>query len=149
VDEADGPALAASADARHGGAEREPPASLVSGDAECEHTFVSSEGSPYARFKRALRTGNLALVRAAAGELPAVRLDDALLIAYLIKEQDFEQFERAAVRWLGRFALERPSVRIEDLREAAVAFEALASNPDGARRALAALCARHGLRVAL
>jgi hypothetical protein len=53
------------------------------------------------------------------------------------------------VRWLGRFALERPSVRIEDLREAAVAFEALSANPDGARRALAALCARHGLRVAL
>ena len=109
---------------------------------------MSSQGSPYARFKRALRTGNLALVRAAAGELPAVRLDDALLIAYLIKEQDFEQFERAAVRWLGRFALERPSVRIEDLREAAVAFEALSANPDGAparaRRAVRAARAAGG-----
>ena len=111
--------------------------------------FVSSQGSPYARFRRALRTGNLALVRAAAGELPAVRLDDALLIACLIEEHDSEQFERAAVRWLGRFALERPSVRIEDLREGAVAFEALPANPDGARRALEVLCARHGLRVAL
>jgi len=88
-------------------------------------------------------------VRAAAGELPAVRLDDALLIACLIEEQDAGQFERAAVRWLGRFALERPTVRIEDLREGAVAFEALAANPEGARRALTALCARHGLRVAL
>jgi hypothetical protein len=106
---------------------------------------VSSQGSPYARFKRALRTGNLALVRAAAGELPAVRLDDALLI----EEQDAEQFERAAVRWLGRFALERPTVRIEDLREGAVAFAALAANPDGARHALIELCGRHGLRVAL
>jgi len=111
--------------------------------------FVSSQGSAYARFKRALRTGNLAVVRSAAGELPAVRLDDALLIACLIEEHDAEQFDRAAVRWLGRFALERPSVRIEDLREAAVAFAALAENPDGARRALEALCARHGLRVAL
>ena len=110
---------------------------------------MSSQGSPYARFKRALRTGNLALVRSAAGELPSVRLDDALLIACLIEEQDAERFERAAVRWLGRFALERPTVRIEDLREAAVAFEALAANPDGARRALGELCARHGLRVAL
>ena len=78
-----------------------------------------------------------------------MRLDDALLIACLIEEQDAEQFERAAVRWLGRFALERPSVRIEDLRDGAVAFEALAANPDGARRALADLAARHGLRVAL
>ena len=110
---------------------------------------MSSEGSPYARFKRALRTGNLALVRAAAGELPAVRLDDALLIACLIEEQDDEQFERAAVRWLGRFALERPTVRIVDVREGAVAFAALAANPDGARRALMELCGRHGLRVAL
>ena len=111
--------------------------------------FVSSQGSAYARFRRALRTGNLALVRAAAGELPAVRLDDALLIACLIEEQDADQFERAAVRWLGRFALERPSVRIEDLREAAIAFEALPVNPDAARARLADLCARHGLRVAL
>lgn len=77
MDEADGAALAAPAP---------PLASLVSCEAECEHTFVSSQGSPYARFKRALRTGNLALVRAAAGELPAVRLDDALLIACLIEE---------------------------------------------------------------
>ena len=110
---------------------------------------MSSQGSPYARFKRALRTGNLTLVRAAAGELPSVRLDDALLIACLIEEHDAERFERAAVRWLGRFALERPSVRIEDLQAGAVAFAALAENPDGARRALTELCARHGLRVAL
>jgi hypothetical protein len=110
---------------------------------------VSSQGSPYARFTRALRTGNLALVRAAAGELPHVRLDDALLIACLIEEHDRDRFERAAVRWLGRFALERPSVRIEDLREGAVAFAALAANPDGARRALEDLCTRHGVRVAL
>jgi hypothetical protein len=53
------------------------------------------------------------------------------------------------VRWLGRFALECPTVRIEDLREGAVAFEALSANPEGARRALVDLCARHGLRVAL
>jgi hypothetical protein len=82
-------------------------------------------------------------------ELPAVRLDDALLIACLIEEQDGERFESAAVRWLGRFALECPTVRIEDLREGVVAFEALPANPEGARRALVDLCARHGLRVAL
>jgi hypothetical protein len=110
---------------------------------------VSSQGSPYARFTRALGTGNLAVVRAAAGELPTVRLDDALLIACLIEEQDGERFDSAAVRWLGRFALECSTVRIEDLREGAVAFEALTENPDGARRALEGLCARHGLRVAL
>ena len=30
-----------------------------------------------------------------------------------------------------------------------MAFEALGENPDGARRALEGLCARHGLPVAL
>ena len=88
-------------------------------------------------------------MRAAAGELPSVRLDDALLIACLIEEQDGERYDSAAVRWLGRFALECPTVRIEDLREGVTAFEALSENPEGARRALEALCARHGLRVAL
>ena len=53
------------------------------------------------------------------------------------------------MRWLARLALERPTVRIEDLRAGAVAFEALPENPVGARRALVELCARHGLRVAL
>jgi len=38
-----------------------------------------------------------------------------------------------------------PSVRIEDLRVALLAFEALPENPVGARTALAELCARHGL----
>ena len=41
---------------------------------------MTSSGSPYSRFRRALQTGNLALVRAAAAELPAVDLGDALSI---------------------------------------------------------------------
>jgi hypothetical protein len=92
---------------------------------------MTSEGSPYARFQRALRIGRLSLVRAAAAELPRIDLDDALSICLLISEQDSERYERAAVRWLARMSLEVPTVRIEDLR--------------GARTALADLCVRHGL----
>jgi hypothetical protein len=106
---------------------------------------MTSDGSPYARFQRALRIGRLSLVRAAAAELPRVELDDALSICLLISEQDTDRFERAAVRWLARLSLEVPTVRIEDLRAGLVAFEALPENPLGARRALAELCARHGL----
>jgi len=106
---------------------------------------MTSDGSPYARFQRALRIGRLSLVRAAAAELPRVELDDALSICLLISEQDAERFERAAVRWLARLSLEVPTVRIEDLRAGLVAFEALPENPLGARRELADLCARHGL----
>ena len=39
---------------------------------------MSIKGSPYANFRRALATGNLLLIRAAAAELPTVNLDDAL-----------------------------------------------------------------------
>ena len=40
---------------------------------------MSSQGSPYARFQRALRIGRLPLVRAAAAELPRIDLDDAFV----------------------------------------------------------------------
>jgi hypothetical protein len=106
---------------------------------------MTSDGSPYARFQRALRIGRLSMVRAAATELPRVELDDALSICLLISEQDAERFERAAVRWLARLSLEVPTVRIEDLRAGLIAFEALPENPLGARHALAELCQRHGL----
>jgi hypothetical protein len=39
---------------------------------------VTSRGSAYARFRRALKTGNLTLIRNAAAELPRVDLGDAL-----------------------------------------------------------------------
>jgi hypothetical protein len=109
---------------------------------------MTSQGSPYARFQRALRIGRLPLVRAAAAELPRIDLDDALAICLLIEDQDAERYERAAVRWLARLSLEVPTIRIEDLRSGLLAFEALPENPQGARQALAELCEHHGLRRA-
>ena len=109
---------------------------------------MTSQGSPYARFQRALRIGRLPLVRAAAAELPRIDLDDALAICLLIERQDGERYERAVVRWLARMVLEVPAVGIDDLREALIAFEALPHNPQGACESLAALCERHGLRRA-
>jgi hypothetical protein len=106
---------------------------------------MTSDGSPYARFQRALRIGRLSMVRAAALELPRIELDDALSICLLISEQDAQRYERAAVRWLARLSLEVPTVRIEDLRAGLLAFEVLPENPRGARTALAELCTRHGL----
>ena len=45
-----------------------------------KRTYVrmTSDGNPYARFRRALETGNETLVVAAARELPQVSLDDAV-----------------------------------------------------------------------
>jgi len=106
---------------------------------------MTSQGSPYARFQRALRIGRLSMVRAAASELPRVDLHDALAICLLIERQDGERYERAVVRWLARMVVEVPTVGIDDLREGLVAFEALPHNPAAARESLAGLCARHGL----
>jgi hypothetical protein len=41
-----------------------------------------------------------------AGVLVAGVLDDALRICLVIRDSDPDRYERAAVRWLGRFALE-------------------------------------------
>jgi hypothetical protein len=68
--------------------------------------FVSIKGGAYARFRRALDTRNLMLVRAAAAELPTVNLDDALRIC-VVPRADPSRYERAVIRWLGRLCLDR------------------------------------------
>ncbi len=106
---------------------------------------MTSEGNPYQRFRRALETGNPALVTAAALELPRVALDDALRICLVLRGGEPARYQRAAVRWLGRFALEARGATIDDLREAANALDAL---PDGAAEAmerLQRLCLARGV----
>lgn len=111
----------------------------------CEHTFVSVKGSPYARFQRALRLGRLDQIRDAAAELPHVDLVDALAVCLLMGAQGDGRYDRAATRWLARFALERQSVTLADVRTAVAALNALPRDPAAARRTLAALCDAHGL----
>jgi hypothetical protein len=112
----------------------------------CEHVFaLTSDGNPYARFRRALETGNETLVVAAARELPKVSLDDALRICLVLRGSDPSRYERAAVRWLGRFALEAREVTIGDLRLAAGALDALPEHPGEAMELLQRLCVARGV----
>jgi hypothetical protein len=106
---------------------------------------VTSDGNPYARFKRALATGNEALVTAAALELPRIALEDALRICLVLRSGDPDRYERAAVRWLGRFALEARQVTIEDLRQAADALAAMPQRTAEAIERLQRLCLAHGV----
>lgn len=106
---------------------------------------MTSDGNPYARFRRALETGNETLVTAAALELPRVALDDALRICLVLRGGDAGRYERAAVRWLGRFALEGRSVTIDDLRLAADALNALPERAAEAMERLQQLCVRRGV----
>ena len=107
--------------------------------------FVTSDGSAYARFRRALQTGNELLVLATARELPRIALDDALRICLVLRDGDPERYERAAVRWLGRFALEARGVTIHALRLAADALDALPDRPTDSMERLQRLCIAHGV----
>ena len=107
--------------------------------------FETSDGSAYARFKRSLEIGNELLVVAAARELPRVALDDALRICLVLRDSDADRYERAAVRWLGRFALEARGVTIEDLRLAAEALDTRRDRTAKAMERLRGLCVAHGV----
>jgi hypothetical protein len=106
---------------------------------------MTSDGNPYARFRRALATGNESLVIAAALELPRVALDDALRICLVLRSGDPARYERAAVRWLGRFALEAREVTIDDLRAAADALDSLPERAAEAMELLQRLCVQRGV----
>ena len=49
-------------------------------------------------------------------KLGRLALGDALCLLLLIAEKAPEKFERAAVRWVGRFAVETSGVRVPDLQ---------------------------------
>jgi len=106
---------------------------------------VTSDGSAYARFRRALETENELLVLSAARELPQIALDDALRICLVLRDGDPKRYERAAVRWLGRFALEARAVTIYDLRAAAAALDALPTRSGEAMERLQRICVAHGV----
>src|SRR4029079_17673877 len=113
---------------------------------KCEHTFVTSDGSPIRRLRAALRAGDLLRVRGVAAELPYISLPGALLILELIESQDERGFEPAAVRWAGRLALEAPGLTLAQLH---LAVEALDRLPDDeAKATLRALARRAKARPA-
>ncbi|MDQ4125264.1 MAG: hypothetical protein M3134_06660 [Actinomycetota bacterium] len=111
----------------------------------CEHTFVTSQGSPYARFRRALGTGNPHVVRAAAAELGQVQLEDALAICIVFLKADPAAYPPAATRWHARFVLERRA----SPPDAHLALAALNAMVEGDRAAAAgtllALCQSYRL----
>ncbi len=86
---------------------------------------MSIKGSPHARFRRALDTGNPTLVLAAAAELGRVDLADALAIVLVLLDGSSPRYDRAAVRWHGRLCLEVPGLSLQDAGLALAALQAL------------------------
>lgn len=77
---------------------------------------------------------------AAARELGRLTLVDALSLTVLLSERAPGRFERAAVRWHGRFELERPAVSLLESQFALAALSALqGAEAERGARALAGL----------
>ncbi len=99
---------------------------------------ITSQGSSYGRFRRALDRRHATAALSAAAELPQVSLTDALELLLLLRDSDRPRFERAALRWHGRYCRELPDV---GFAEATVVLALLAQlggrTPERAARALA------------
>jgi hypothetical protein len=83
---------------------------------------MTSEGRPYARFQRAIRTGNAWIAEQAPRDLPGLGLEDALELCLLYRRGDPERYERAAARWIRRLVAERPGARLSEVELAAAGF---------------------------
>jgi hypothetical protein len=71
--------------------------------------FVA-KGHPHAHFQRAVERGNVVAAIAAAHQLGEMTLADALALCVLLAEKDPRRFDRAAVRWHGRYVMETQGV---------------------------------------
>lgn len=69
----------------------------------CEHTFVTAQPSAHVAFRRAIERRALWMAEDAARELPNLSLTDALQLVHLYADRESPKFERAALRWLGRY----------------------------------------------
>ena len=93
----------------------------------CEHLFVTSQGSPYARFRRALDSQNATVALATATELDFVSLPDALELVLLLVD-DPRRFRRAALRWHARYCAEVPDVGFEEAHAVLACLAGLAGH---------------------
>src|SRR3954452_14630626 len=74
---------------------------------------MTSQGHPYAIFRRALERGNLAVAWTTAAELQVVSLADALELCLLVLDREPAKFARVALRWHARFCAETRGVELE------------------------------------
>jgi hypothetical protein len=110
---------------------------------------LTSQGSPYGRFRKALDRGNVTEALSAAAELQHVGLTEALELCLLLHDKAAEKYGRAAVRWHSRCVRELPGLTIEDSQAVLAALGAIAGDHrQSAARALAELLNGHDFEQA-
>ena len=100
---------------------------------------MTAQGSPYARFRRALERRQPTAALSAAAELQHVPLADALELLLLLRDRDPARYTRAALRWHARYCREVPCVSLNEAAAVLALLSALADADGGAPRALAEL----------
>jgi hypothetical protein len=109
---------------------------------------VTSQGSTYARFRRALDSRNATVAYATASELHFVSLPDALELVLLLVD-DPRRFRRAALRWHARYCAEVQDVGFEEAQAVLACLAGLVGQrPKAAAAGLAELVSRRELRRA-
>jgi hypothetical protein len=98
--------------------------------------LASELASLNADFQRAVQQGNVMRAEAAARQLGRLSLEHALRLLFLYAEKEPIKFERAALRWLGRYVTEGKAV---SLLKAQLAATALSELRAGEREAAAKL----------
>ena len=101
--------------------------------------FVTSGGSPYSRFQRALATGNIALIDTAARELPVLGLDDALQILVIMARSGDPRYPRAAAPWAARATAEQ-GLDVDQARRVLTLVEVLPHAAEAVGGVLARMC---------
>jgi hypothetical protein len=106
---------------------------------------VTSEGSAYHRFRRALDRGNVLEALSSAAELEHVGLSEALELCLLLRNKEPARYTQAALRWHARYCREA-KVTFEEAQAVLAALALLAGERKrNAAFALAELLSRRGL----
>lgn len=98
--------------------------------------FVTAQGSALTRYRRAVERRHVFGAEIAAKEMAFLSLRDALGLLALYASEDSPKYGKAAIRWLGRLALESDDLRLEDVQFAAAALHAMPTRPDAALKVL-------------
>ena len=110
---------------------------------------MTSQGSAYSQFRRALDWRNFLAAWALAAELPRVPLADALALLLLALDEQPWRFETAAPRWHARLCVEA-RLTLTEAQLAVAALDALAGpSPVAGGQALVGICEAHGLEDAV
>jgi hypothetical protein len=117
-------------------------------DLVCEHPFVTSQGSAFMRFRRALDQRKATEALSAATELQFVGLTEALELTLLLADADQDKYERAAVRWHVRFVHDSKNVGIRESQAVLALLAAIPVNPLAATALAELLSRRRGLERA-